>query len=45
LAHGDAKDQGQAATALRFEPKLSHDALHHPRAAHLAFALYADAKL
>lgn len=45
MAHGDAKDQGQAAATLRFEPELSHDALDHPRAAHLAFALYADAKL
>jgi hypothetical protein len=45
LAHGDAKDQGQAAAALRIKPKLSHDALDHPRATHLAFAVYADAKL
>jgi len=45
LAHGDAKDQGQAAIALRIKPKLSHDAFHHPRATHLALALYADAKL
>ena len=44
MAHGDAKDEGQAATTLRFKPELSHDAFHYPRAAHLALALYADAK-
>jgi len=45
LAYGDVKDQGQAAAALRFEPELSHDAFHYPRASHLALAFYADAKL
>jgi len=45
LAHGNAKDQGQAAIALRIKSELSHDAFHYPRVAHLALAFYADAKL
>lgn len=44
MAHGNAKNQGQAATALRIKPELSHDAIHHPRATHLALTLYADAE-